>query len=69
MATKKAAVKKAAPKKSAPAKEVKKGPGKIAQILALHGKGKTLDQIEAAGFNRTTASIQIAKFKKANGGK
>lgn len=74
MATaKKAAPKKAAaPKKptaTAPAKKVgapKKENGLIAQIIALHVKGKTNQQIVDAGFNKTTVSIQVAKYKKAN---
>lgn len=48
----------------APVEEKK--PGKIEQILALHKEGKTLAEIVEAGFNKTTASIQIAKYKKAN---
>lgn len=68
MATaKKAAPKKAAAaKKDAPAKAAAKPTGKIAQIIALHVKGKSLEQIEAAGFNKTTASIQISKYKREN---
>lgn len=66
MATK-AAVKKAAPKKVAPAKKTKvveKGEGKIDQILALHKSGQSNAEIVEAGFNKTTVSIQVAKFKK-----
>lgn len=68
--TKTAAPKKAAAKQEAPKKAgaPKKPDGKIAQIIALHLKGKTIAQIVEAGFNKTTASIQIAKYKRENGG-
>lgn len=69
MATKTAPAKKAAPKKAAApvkknAKPEEKGPGKIEQILALHQKGLSNQEIVAKGFNKTTVSIQVAKFKK-----
>jgi hypothetical protein len=64
-AVKKAATKSAAPK-SAPAKKaaVKEGPGKIEQIIALHKAGKTNAEIVEKGFNKTTVSIQVSKYKK-----
>jgi len=71
-AKKATAAKKAAPAKKAPeapAKKVgapKKENGLIQQIIALHVKGKTNQQIVDAGFNKTTVSIQVAKYKKAN---
>lgn len=69
MATKKAAAKKTATKKSAAKKStVKKGeggPGKIEQIIALHKSGLSNQEIVEKGFNKTTVSIQVAKFKKA----
>lgn len=70
MATaKKAAAKKAAApapaKKAATAvKKEKEGPGKIEQILALHKAGKSNAEIVEKGFNKTTVSIQVAKYKK-----
>lgn len=67
MATKKKAAKKAAPKKAAAAKGEKKGPGKIEQIIALHKAGKSNAEIVEKGFNKTTVSIQVSKYKK--GGK
>jgi hypothetical protein len=71
-AAKKAAAKKAAPEKAAPAKKgaakvEEKGPGKIEQIIALHKKGKSNAEIVEQGFNKTTVSIQVAKYKKENG--
>lgn len=66
MATKKAAPKKAAPK--ARGKAVKKaegGPGKIEQIIALHKQGLSNKEIVEKGFNYTTVSIQVSKFKRA----
>lgn len=66
-ATKKAAAKKtdtkAAPKKAAAKKEAK-GDGKIAQIIALHKQGLANADIVAKGFNKTTVSIQVSKYKK-----
>lgn len=53
---------KAAP---APAAAEEKGPGKIEQILAFHNQGLSNKEIEEKGFNKTTISIQVAKFKKA----
>lgn len=73
---KKGAAKKAAPApapakkgaaKKAAAKVEEKGPGKIEQIIALHVKGKSNAEIVEAGFNKTTVSIQVAKYKKENG--
>lgn len=61
MATKKKAAKKAPAKKAAAKKE---GSGKIEQIIALHKKGKTNVEIVEAGFNKTTVSIQVAKYKR-----
>lgn len=58
----KAAPKKAAAK-AAPAK-AEGGPGKIEQIIALHKKGLSNKEIAEQGFNKTTISIQVAKFKK-----
>lgn len=74
MATKKAAAKKVAAKATAtkvPAKKAakakdEKGPGKIAQILELHRKGMENSDIVAKGFNKTTVSIQVSKYKKEN---
>lgn len=43
------------------------GPGKIEQIIALHKQGLSNKEIEAKGFNYTTISIQVAKWKKAHG--
>lgn len=40
-------------------------PGKIEQILQLHKEGKSNKEIVAAGFNKTTVSIQVAKYKKS----
>lgn len=62
MATKKAAPKKAA-KKVATKKEG--GPGKIEQIIALHKQGLSNKEIVEKGFNKTTVSIQVSKFKRA----
>lgn len=69
-----ATAKKAAPKKSAakskgkkPTSKKKEGPGKIEQIIALHKQGLSNKEIEAKGFNYTTISIQVAKYKKAHG--
>lgn len=58
-----APVKKAAAKKAEVVEE--KGPGKIEQILALHKAGKSNKEIVESGFNKTTVSIQVAKYKKA----
>lgn len=44
-----------------------KAPGKIDQIIDLHKAGKTNAEIVEAGFNKTTVSIQVSKYKKANG--
>lgn len=52
--------------KKAAAKTEEKGPGKIEQIIALHKKGKSNQEIVEAGFNKTTVSIQVAKYKKEN---
>lgn len=41
-----------------------KGPGKIEQIIALHKQGKSNAEIVEAGFNKTTVSIQVSKYKK-----
>lgn len=62
------AKKKAAPKNvAAPKKEkkAKEGPGKIEQIIAHHKAGLDNAAIVAKGFNKTTVSIQVSKFKKA----
>ncbi len=66
-ATKAAAPKgKAATKAAAAAKEGEvKGPGKIEQIIALHVAGKSNKEIVEAGFNKTTVSIQVSKYKKS----
>jgi len=62
---KKAPVKKPAPKKAAVKNsDSEKGPGKIAQIIELHKKGYSNAEIVAEGFNKTTVSIQVAKYKK-----
>lgn len=63
-ATKKAAAPKAAAKKAAAVKTEEKGPGKIQQILALHKAGKSNAEIVEAGFNKTTVSIQVARYKR-----
>lgn len=63
MATVKKAAKKAAAPKKAVAK-VKEGPGKIEQIIALHKAGKENAAIVEKGFNKTTVSIQVSKYKK-----
>ncbi len=71
-----ATAKKAAPKKKVAVKAKAKGksagkkeggPGKIEQIIALHKQGLSNKEIEAKGFNYTTISIQVAKYKKAHG--
>jgi len=63
----KAAEKEKADKAKAAAKAAAdKGPGKIEQIIALHKKGKSNQEIVDAGFNKTTVAIQVAKYKKAN---
>lgn len=41
-----------------------KEPGKIEQILAHHKAGKTVDEIVALGFNKTTVKIQTARYIK-----
>ena len=41
-----------------------KEPGRIEQILAHHKAGKTVDEIVALGFNKTTVKIQTAKYIK-----
>lgn len=65
MATaKKAAPKKVAAKKTATKSANKGGKGLIEQIIALHKKGKTNVEIAEAGFNKTTVSIQVAKYKR-----
>lgn len=71
MATKKAAVKKPATKKKAVKKAVKKegGPGLIEQIIALHKQGYSNQEIAAKGFNKTTISIQVGKYKKLKAAK
>lgn len=52
---------------TAPAQsEAPKEPGKIEQILALHKAGLSNKEIVEKGFNKTTVSIQVAKYKKAN---
>lgn len=38
--------------------------GKIKQILDLHKAGKTNKEIVEMGFNKTTVSIQVARYKK-----
>jgi hypothetical protein len=59
-----APAKKGAAKKTEVVEE--KGPGKIEQILALHKQGLSNKQIvEDHGFNKTTVSIQVAKYNKA----
>lgn len=59
-----ATVKKATTKKVVEPKEGEKGPGKIAQIIDFHKKGYTNAEIVAEGFNKTTVSIQVSKYKK-----
>lgn len=66
-APKAAPASKAAPKAApvapvAPAIEVKVG--KIDQIIAFHEAGKTNAEIVDLGFNKTTVSIQVSKYKK-----
>lgn len=51
-------------KKNGAVKEEEKGPGKIEQILTLHKKGLSNQEIVDKGFNKTTVSIQVSKFKK-----
>lgn len=63
------AVKAAKAAKPKAAKKEDKGPGKIEQILALHKAGKTNAEIVEKGFNKTTVSIQVSKFKKAKADK
>lgn len=60
---------KSATPKKADTKVVEKGPGKIEQIIALHKKGKSNAEIVEAGFNKTTVSIQVSKYKKEHGKK
>lgn len=42
-----------------------KEPGKIEQIIAFHKAGLSNQQIAEKGFNKTTISIQVSKYKKA----
>lgn len=65
------AASKAAPKKAAAkaAPAVDKGPGKIAQIIEWHKKGLSNAEIVEKGFNKTTVSIQVSKFKNAKADK
>lgn len=51
--------------KAKAAKSDDKGPGKIEQIIALHKQGLSNKEIAEKGFNKTTISIQVSKFKKA----
>jgi len=62
---KKAPVKKVATKKAVTkSSDGEKGPGKSAQIIELHKKGYSNAEIVGEGFNKTTVSIQVAKYKK-----
>ena len=54
----------AAPVVAAPVAAEVKEPGKIAQILEHHKAGKTVDEIVALGFNKTTVKIQTARYIK-----
>jgi hypothetical protein len=52
-------------KAKAPKADADKGPGKIEQIIALHKQGLSNKEIVEKGFNKTTVSIQVSKFKRA----
>lgn len=48
------------------AEKVAKVGGKIAEILELHKQGMSNKEIIEKGFNKSTVSIQCAKFKREN---
>jgi len=61
---KKVATKKAPVLKKASKDGEEKAPGKIAQIIELHKNGYSNAEIVDKGFNKTTVSIQVSKYKK-----
>ena len=52
-------------KAKAKAPKADKGPGLIEQIIALHNQGLSNKEIIEKGFNKTTVSIQVSKYKRA----